>query len=88
MPSGTVKNIRQHHLKIKDNALNLIGLMLENKFKIYEQIIYRCNMKYMEDNSIFWEETEVLKEDMARCIIDDDYDGFASAMLPRKKSIF
>lgn len=88
VPSGTVKNIRQHHLKIKDNALNLIGLMLENKFKIYEQIIYRCNMKYMEDNSIFWEETEVLKEDMARCIIDDDYDGFASAMLPRKKAYF
>lgn len=88
VPSRTVKNIRQHHLKIKDNALNLIGLMLENKFKIYEQIIYRCNMKYMEDNSIFWEETEVLKEDMARCIIDDDYDGFASAMLPRKKAYF
>ncbi|OGW08182.1 MAG: hypothetical protein A2W75_03810 [Nitrospinae bacterium RIFCSPLOWO2_12_39_15] len=88
VPSGTVKNIRQHHLKIKDNVLNLIGLNLENKFKIYEQIIYRCNMKYMEDNSIFWDETEVLKENMARCIIDDDYEGFASAMLPRKKAYF
>lgn len=88
VPSGTVKNIKQHHLKIRDTALNLIGLMLENKFKIYEQIIYRCNMRYMEDNSIFWEETEVLKEGMARSIIDDDYDGFASAMLPRKKAYF
>ncbi|WKZ20112.1 MAG: hypothetical protein QY310_05990 [Candidatus Jettenia sp. CY-1] len=88
VPSGTVKNIRQHHLKIKNNALNLIGLMLENKFKTYEQIIYRCNMRYMEDNSIFWEETEVLKEDMARCIINDAYDEFASAMLPRKKAYF
>lgn len=88
VPSGTVKNIKQHHLRIKDNALNLIGLMLEEGFKIYEQFIYRSNVKYMDNNSIFWEETEVLKENLARCIIDDDYVGFASAMLPRKRAYY
>lgn len=86
VPSGTVKNIRQHHLRIKNDILNLIGLMLEHEFKIYEQIIYRCSMKYMEDNSIFWDETEVLRENMAKCLIDDDYEGFASAIIPRKKA--
>lgn len=88
VPSGAIKNIKQRRLKIKEGVLTLIGLMLEHSFKVYEQIIYRCNMRYMEDNSIFWEETEALKENMARCLMDDDYEGFASTMFPRKKAYF
>lgn len=88
VPSGTVKNIKQRHLKLREKTLILLGNSLENNFKVYEQFVNKSNMKYSDSNSIFWEETELLKEALSQSFLEDNFKNFASAMLPRKKAYF
>ena len=86
IPSGQVKNVKYQQLELNDEILNVI-IYLENQgIFIYDNILDKINI-FSKDGKFLQNETNNVREKLAKSIIKNNFREFPRSFLPRKYKI-
>ncbi len=86
IPFGSVKNIKVDFVGINDGILGVINELKESGKleRIYSDSIKKVYFFSETKNSIDWEITREIQENLSKFFLLDDFRGFTSCLLPRK----
>jgi len=83
IPSGTVKNIKRRTINLSESILGVIQELSEKKVSPYKGIISGISF-YSKGDSVDWDLTHKIQEDISKALLEDDFHSFADGLLPRK----
>jgi len=84
IPSGTVKNIKYKSLVLEDEVLRLLVELQRHGIRVYSHIIEKLAVKTREGSTAF-DDTDDLRENAAKFVLEDDFRKFSRILLPKKK---
>lgn len=86
IPSGTVKNVKYRQLILEDEIVSLLIQLQNEGVKAYEDIIERIGV-IEKDGRTSFDDTNDLREDAAKFILENTFRKFSRIFLPKKKNI-
>ena len=84
IPEGAVKDIKAHPLIIGDDLLKLLVTLIESDHSPYRDFLGPLWLKDPEGKPVDQTIQNKMKEELARCLITDDFDSFAASFIPKR----
>jgi len=86
VPSGVVKNVKYRSLVLEDEILRLLVEFQRQRTKVYHHIIENLAVRTKKGGTAF-DDTNDLRENAAKFILENNFRKFSRIFLPKKKEI-
>lgn len=86
IPSGTVKNVKYRPLILDDETVALFVELQREGTGVYSDIVEKLSV-IGKEGRIAYDNTNDLRENAAKCIIENKFRKFSRIFLPKKKEI-
>lgn len=86
IPSGTVKNVKYRSLILEDETVALFVELQREGTQVYRDIVEKLSVMGKQ-RRISYDDTNDLRENAAKYIIEGDFRKFSRILLPKKKEI-
>lgn len=86
IPLGNVKNVEITYISTSEDIMGILNSLQKEIFSIYNFFISKVNF-FLEGESkgkVDWDITREIREELSRYFLEDDFSGFAKALLPKK----
>lgn len=85
IPIGPMKNVTARDVMLDERVITLIGRCVEDELLPYAGMISLIWLVDERAGKLQGEETDELREEMSRAVLEDDFDSFASFLIPRPR---
>lgn len=82
IPLGNVKNIKKFDISIERGLLEVLQEVIQENTETYEDFVKQVN--FFKDNSVDWDITGEIREELAKSFLNDNFKKFAQSMIPRR----